>query len=53
MNEVSKSDNNQSNNKNKMKVALYVRVSTKDQNLKMQKDALIDKADREGWEYEF
>jgi len=35
-----------------MKVALYVRVSTKDQNLKMQRYALIDKAEREGWDYE-
>ncbi|MCJ7571907.1 MAG: recombinase family protein [Candidatus Thermoplasmatota archaeon] len=34
-----------------MKVALYVRVSTKEQNLKMQKDALIEKAKREGWDY--
>ena len=34
------------------KVAIYTRVSTKDQNLEMQKKALIDKAQNEGWEYE-
>jgi len=34
-----------------MKVALYMRVSTKDQNLDMQKNALIEKAKREGWDY--
>lgn len=35
-----------------MKTALYARVSTLDQNPEMQKQALIDKAEREGWEYE-
>jgi len=36
-----------------MKVALYARVSTKEQNPDMQKKALIEKAEREGWDYEF
>jgi len=36
----------------KMKVALYTRVSTHDQKLQMQKEALKDKAEKEGWEYE-
>ena len=36
-----------------MKVALYVRVSTQEQNPEMQKKALIEKAEREGWDYEF
>ena len=35
-----------------MKVALYARVSTEDQNLTMQKSALLDKASNESWEYE-
>jgi len=35
-----------------LKVALYIRVSTQDQNLEMQKHVLIDKAKREGWKYE-
>ncbi|MEA2053551.1 MAG: recombinase family protein [Candidatus Thermoplasmatota archaeon] len=34
------------------KVALYSRVSTQDQNPEMQKKALIEKAEREGWDYE-
>jgi putative DNA-invertase from lambdoid prophage Rac len=34
-----------------MKAALYMRVSTKDQNLDMQRNALIEKAKREGWDY--
>ena len=37
----------------KMKVAIYARVSTQDQNPEMQKNALIEKVDREGWEYEY
>ena len=36
----------------KMKVVLYVRVSTDEQNLEMQKHALIEKVEREGWDYE-
>lgn len=36
-----------------MKFALYIRVSTKDQNPKMQRNALIEKATREGWQYAF
>lgn len=35
-----------------MKIALYIRVSTQEQNLEMQKKALIDKAEIEGWDYE-
>jgi len=35
-----------------MKIALYTRVSTEEQNPEMQKKALIEKAEREGWEYE-
>lgn len=35
-----------------MNVALYARVSTKDQDPKMQRNALIDKARRESWNYE-
>ena len=35
-----------------MKVALYSRVSTQDQNPEMQERALIEKAKREGWDYE-
>ncbi len=35
-----------------MKVALYARVSTQDQNPEMQKKALIEKTERERWEYE-
>jgi len=35
-----------------MKIALYIRVSTEEQNPKMQKDALIDKAKKENWKYE-
>ena len=34
-----------------LKVALYARVSTQDQSPKMQIDALIEKAKREGWDY--
>ena len=36
----------------KMKVALYTRISTMKQDAEMQRKALIDKAEREGWEYE-
>lgn len=36
-----------------MKVALYVRVSTEDQNLDMQISQLKKKAELEGWEYVF
>jgi len=35
-----------------MKVALYARVSTDEQNPLMQRKALVEKAEREGWEYE-
>jgi len=35
-----------------MKVALYVRVSTREQSLKMQASALIEKAERESWDFE-
>ena len=35
-----------------MKVALYARVSTEEQNPEMQKKSLIEKAEREGWNYE-
>lgn len=35
-----------------MRLALYIRVSTRDQNPEMQKNALIEKAKRDGWEYE-
>ena len=35
-----------------MKVALYARVSKQEQNPKMQRDALVDKSKKEGWEYE-
>lgn len=34
-----------------MKVALYARVSTQEQNPKLQTNALIQKAEREEWEY--
>jgi len=36
-----------------LKVALYARVSTNMQDPKMQNKALVDKAKREGWEYEY
>jgi len=36
-----------------MKAALYARVSTNDQNPEMQKNALIKKAELEGWEYDY
>ena len=35
----------------KMKVAIYSRVSTEEQNPEMQKKALIEKVGREGWGY--
>lgn len=35
-----------------MKFALYCRVSTDEQNPLMQRKALIEKAEREGWDYE-
>ncbi len=35
-----------------MKIALYARVSTRDQNPDMQLKALIEKAEREEWEFE-
>jgi DNA invertase Pin-like site-specific DNA recombinase len=35
-----------------MKTALYVRVSTQEQNPEMQRKALVEKAEREGWEYD-
>lgn len=34
------------------RIALYIRVSTKKQDYEMQKRALLDKAQREGWTYE-
>jgi DNA invertase Pin-like site-specific DNA recombinase len=34
-----------------MKVALYARVSTQEQNPEMQKKALIEKAEKEGWDF--
>ena len=37
----------------KMKVALYSRVSTLEQNPQMQRKALVNKAETEGWEYEY
>jgi len=36
-----------------MRVALYARVSTIEQDPLMQKNALVDKAIREGWIYEY
>jgi len=36
-----------------MTVALYARVSMRDQNPEMQKNALIKKATNEGWDYEY
>jgi DNA invertase Pin-like site-specific DNA recombinase len=36
-----------------MKVALYARVSTDEQDVKMQQVALVKKAHSEGWEYEY
>jgi len=36
-----------------MKVAIYTRVSTEEQNPNMQKKALIEKAEKEGWEYNY
>jgi len=36
-----------------MKVALYARVSTVDQDLTMQHKALVNKAESEGWEYDY
>ncbi len=36
-----------------MKVALYSRVSTSEQSLEMQKRALIEKAEQNGWEYDY
>jgi len=35
-----------------MKVAIYCRVSRDDLNLKNQKNPLIERAEKEGWEYE-
>jgi len=35
-----------------MKFALYCRVSTDEQNLLVQRKALVEKAEREGWAYE-
>ena len=37
----------------KMKVALYARVSTDEQNPELQKQALLKKTETEGWEYEY
>ena len=36
-----------------MKVAIYARVSTQSQDPLMQKKALIEKAEREGWDYDY
>lgn len=36
-----------------MKVAIYARVSTQDQNPVIQKKALIEKAERENWDYDY
>jgi len=36
-----------------MKVALYARVSTDDQNPEMQKQALTEKAQEEGWDFQY
>jgi len=36
----------------KLKIALYCRVSTKEQNLENQKLKLVDFAEKSGWEYE-
>jgi len=52
MAEKGKTDRNRSINSVKIKIALYIRVSTQEQNPDMQKDALIDKAKREDWDYE-
>ena len=52
MNEVVKQDENRSVNNVKTKVALYARVSTQEQNPEMQRKALVEKAEREGWVYE-
>lgn len=41
------------NNEKIKKVALYSRVSTKEQNPENQKEALVGKAKREGWEYDY
>ncbi|MBE3122652.1 MAG: recombinase family protein [Thermoplasmata archaeon] len=38
------------NESSKMKVALYARVSKQEQNPDMQKNSLIVKAEREGWD---
>lgn len=35
-----------------MKIALYTRISTVKQDAEMQKKALIEKAERDGWKYE-
>jgi DNA invertase Pin-like site-specific DNA recombinase len=37
----------------KMKVALYARVSTDEQNPEIQKQALLKKTEMKGWEYEY
>jgi len=50
--EKGETDRNRSINNVKIRVALYVRVSTQEQNPDMQKKALIEKAQREGWDYE-
>ena len=52
MAEKGKTDRNRSINSVKIRVALYIRVSTQDQNPEMQKNALIEKVGRDGWEYE-
>jgi len=52
MNEIVETDRNRSIKSVKIQVALYIRVSTQEQNPEMQKKALIEKAEREGWDYE-
>ena len=52
MNDNGNWDRNRSINCLKIRVALYVRVSTQEQNPEMQKKALIEKVEREGWDYQ-
>ena len=46
MTEKGKTDRNRSINSVKIRVALYIRVSTQEQNTDMQKKALIKKAEK-------
>ena len=52
MAEKGKTDRNRSINSVKIRVALYIRVSTQEQNPDMQKKALLKKTKAEGWDYE-